>query len=323
MKSASKKILVTGGAGFLGAHLCRALLTQGHEVRCVDNLFTGSLSRVEDFFAFKTFSFLQHDITHPLEASVDQIFNLACPASPVQYQKDPVHTIKTNVLGTLNLLDLARRTSSQIFQASTSEIYGDPQVHPQKEDYYGYVNPLGRRACYDEGKRVAETLFMEYHRLYGVPIRIARIFNTYGPHMHLHDGRVISNFIVQALKNAPLTLYGDGTQTRAFCYVEDLIAGILLLMEHPAGVMPVNLGNPEEVTIQALAELILDLTGSSSPIVHHPLPEDDPHLRCPDISYAKKLLGWTPTTTLKVGLLKTIEYFEKSLSLAEVSATLS
>lgn len=323
MMHSSKKVLVAGGAGFLGAHLCRRLVQQGHQVLCLDNFSTGCVSNIEALQSSTHFSYVAHDVTLPLYDAFDQIFNLACPASPVHYQNDPIHTLKTSVLGALNLLELARVTQSKIFQASTSEVYGDPHIHPQKETYHGSVNPLGKRACYDEGKRAAETLFMDYYRCHQVPVCIARIFNTYGPYMRPHDGRVISNFIVQALKNQPLTLYGQGLQTRSFCYVDDLIEGIVLLMEHPTCIGPVNLGNPEEISVKTLAQLIVDMTGSSSSFVYHPLPEDDPRSRCPDISYAEEQIGWKPTTSLREGLLKTIQYFEHKLSICRSDTLLS
>ncbi len=308
------RILVTGGAGFLGSHLCERLLEQGHEVLCVDNFFTGHKRNVRHLMDHPDFEVIRHDICQPLYVEVDEIYNLACPASPVHYQHDPIHTMKTSVLGALNMLGLAKRLGAKIFQASTSEVYGDPEVHPQPESYRGSVNPIGVRACYDEGKRSAETLFFDYRRRHGLEIRVARIFNTYGPAMHPQDGRVVSNFIVQALKGEPLTVYGDGSQTRSFCYVDDLIEGFLKLMNAPDGFTgPVNLGNPGEFTIMELAEIVLDLTGSRSPIKHLPLPEDDPTQRRPDISLAREELGWEPRTPLREGLERTIEYFDRLL----------
>jgi UDP-glucuronate decarboxylase len=309
-----KQVLVAGGAGFLGSHLCAALLKQGQGVICLDNFSTGSRSNIEALLSSPGFSCVAHDVTIPMHYEVKEVFNFACPASPVQYQKNPLHTLKTNMMGSLHLLELAVLTKSKFFQASTSEIYGDPQQHPQRESYYGYVNPLGQRACYDEGKRVAETLCMEYHRCHQLEMSMARIFNTYGPSMHPRDGRVVSNLIIQALTNTPLTLYGDGSQTRSFCYVDDLIEGILLLTAHPDFLGPVNLGNPEEITILELAKIILELSGSSSVIHYHPLPEGDPRLRRPDITKAQQSLGWVPKTSLKEGLLKTITHFDKVLS---------
>ncbi len=305
-----KRILVTGGAGFLGSHLCERLLNQGNEVICLDNFFTGSKSNVAELLKNPNFEIMRHDVTQPVFAEVDQIFNLACPASPPHYQYDPIHTAKTSFLGALNLLGLAKRTGARIFQASTSEVYGDPQVHPQPESYRGSVNPIGIRACYDEGKRIAETLFFEYHRLHKVDIRVVRIFNTYGPRMNPNDGRVVSNFIVQALRGEDLTVYGDGTQTRSFCYVDDLIDGFLLMMEKENFTGPVNLGNPGEFTMLELAELVKKLTGSKSKIVHAPLPGDDPTKRRPVIDLAKEKLNWSPKVPLEEGLKKTIEYFK-------------
>jgi UDP-glucuronate decarboxylase len=310
----TKRILITGGSGFLGSHLCRALLEQGHEVLCLDNLFTGRKSNIYSLLSHPRFEFLRHDVTLPLFVEVDEIYNLACPASPVHYQFDPVQTTKTSVMGAINMLGLAKRLKIKIFQASTSEVYGDPLVHPQREDYKGNVNPIGPRACYDEGKRCAETLFFDYHRQHGVDIRVMRIFNTYGPNMHPNDGRVVSNFILQALKNEPITLYGQGTQTRSFCYVSDLIEGMQAFMNNEKGLTgPLNMGNPEEFTILRLAEEIIDLTQSSSPIVFRNLPQDDPLQRRPDITLAKEELGWEPKIQLREGLIKTIEYFEKTL----------
>jgi len=307
-----KRILVTGGAGLIGSHLCASLLDDGHEVLCVDNFFTGARSNVEPLLQNPRFELLRHDVTFPLFVEVDQIFSLACPASPVHYQYDPVQTTKTSVLGAINALGLAKRLKIPILQASTSEIYGDPTTHPQPEDYWGNVNPTGVRSCYDEGKRCAETLFFDYHRQHDISIKVARIFNTYGPNMHPHDGRVVSNFIVQALRGHDITIYGDGKQTRSFCYVDDLITGLRLMMETPAGVTgPINLGNPSEVTMIGLAELILELSGSGSKLVHVALPQDDPRQRQPDIARAKALLGWEPTVALRDGLARTIAYFDQ------------
>ncbi|MBS0650587.1 MAG: SDR family oxidoreductase [Verrucomicrobia bacterium] len=306
-----KKILVTGGAGFLGSHLCERLLQAGHEVICVDNFFTGSKDNLLSFIDHPYFEVIRHDICEPLDVEVDQIYNFACPASPVHYQFDPVKTTKTNVHGAINMLDLATRLKGRILQASTSEVYGDPHVHPQNEAYWGNVNPIGFRSCYDEGKRCAETLFFDYHRQYKTTIKLARIFNTYGPRMHPNDGRVVSNFIVQALLNQPITIYGEGLQTRSFCYVDDLLEGIVGLMESEDGFTgPVNLGNPVEFKIAELAELVLELTGSSSELVYRPLPSDDPKQRKPDISLAQEKLSWSPKTQLKEGLMKTIAYFD-------------
>jgi UDP-glucuronate decarboxylase len=309
-----KRILVTGGAGFLGSHLCARLLNEGHEVLCVDNFFTGSRANISNLLDNRNFELLRHDITFPLYVEVDEIYNLACPASPIHYQFDPVQTTKASVLGAINMLGLAKRLRIKVFQASTSEVYGDPTVHPQPETYWGHVNPLGPRACYDEGKRCAETLFFDYYRQHRVRIKVARIFNTYGPNMNPRDGRVVSNFIVQALTNQPITLYGDGTQTRSFCYCDDLIAGLRKLMDSaPEITGPINLGNPTEFTMQQLAETILDLTGSTSRIIHETLPIDDPKQRQPDITLAREQLGWEPTTDLKAGLMQTIAYFEQLL----------
>jgi UDP-glucuronate decarboxylase len=310
-----KPVLVTGGSGFLGSFLCESLLADGHEVLCVDNFQTGSRKNIEHLNGHPRFEVMRHDVTVPLHVEVSEIWNLACPASPVHYQSDPVKTVKTNVMGAINMLGLARRTKSKIFQASTSEVYGDPHVHPQPEGYWGNVNPIGLRSCYDEGKRCAETLFFDYHRQYGLNIRMARIFNTYGPRMSENDGRVVSNFIVQALKGEPLTLYGDGSQTRSFCYVEDLIRGFRALMDADDSVpQPVNLGNPGEFTIRELAELVIDLTGSASRIVTLPLPLDDPIQRKPDIQRATEALGWSPQIQLREGLVRTIAYFDHRLS---------
>lgn len=306
------RILVTGGAGFLGSHLCEKLLTQGHEVICVDNFYTGNKDNLIHLMDHPYFEIIRQDICDPLNLEVDRIFNFACPASPIHYQLDPVQTTKTNVHGAINVLDLAKRCQAPILQASTSEVYGDPQVHPQPENYWGHVNPIGIRSCYDEGKRCAETLFFDYHRQYGMPIKVARIFNTYGPRMHPNDGRVVSNFIVQALHNQPITIYGHGEQTRSFCYVDDLIEGILQLMQTPNDFTgPMNLGNPHEFQIIELAHLIIELTQSSSSIVFHPLPSDDPKQRKPDIRLAQETLHWQPKVPLEEGLLRTIAYFKK------------
>lgn len=309
-----KRILVTGGAGFLGSHLCKRLLDEGHDVLCVDNLFTGTKDNILPLFENKRFEFIRHDVTFPLYIEVDEIYNLACPASPIHYQHDPVQTTKTSVHGAINMLGLAKRIRAKIFQASTSEVYGDPKIHPQAEDYWGHVNPIGQRSCYDEGKRCAETLFFDYHRQNGVRIKVARIFNTYGPNMHPNDGRVVSNLIVQALTNQPITVYGQGQQTRSFCYVSDLIEAFLLLMDTPDQVTgPMNLGNPGEFTILELAEKIIALTGSRSQVVFKPLPSDDPVQRCPDIGLAKQTLGWEPKVHLEEGLTRTITYFDDLL----------
>lgn len=307
-----KKVLVTGGAGFLGSHLCERLLNQGHEVLCVDNLYTGSRENIAHLMTSPRFEFMRHDVCFPLHVEVDEIYNLACPASPPHYQRDPIQTMKTSVLGAFNLLGLAKRAKARIFQASTSEVYGDPHVHPQKEDYWGNVNPIGIRSCYDEGKRCAETLFFDYHRQNGVSIAVGRIFNTYGPRMHPEDGRVVSNFIVQALKNEPITIYGDGTQTRSFCYVDDLIEVMIRLMESKE-IGPVNIGNPTEFLISDLAKMVIALTGSSSEICCKALPSDDPKQRKPDISKARQILHWEPKVGLEEGLKQTIAYFEKKL----------
>lgn len=308
-----RRILVTGGAGFLGSHLCERLLGAGHDVLCVDNYYTGRRSNIERLLANPRFEAMRHDITSPLLVEVDEIYNLACPASPIHYQFDPVQTLKTSVHGSINMLGLAKRTKAKIFQASTSEVYGDPLVHPQTESYWGHVNPLGLRSCYDEGKRAAETLFFDYHRQHGVKVRVARIFNTYGPRMHPGDGRVVSNFIIQALQGKEITIYGDGSQTRSFCYVDDLIDGFVRLMDQDAVVGPVNLGNPDEFTIRQLAELAIELTGSSSKLVFHDLPSDDPRQRQPDITLARDVLGWEPKVALRDGLAKTVAYFEHML----------
>jgi UDP-glucuronate decarboxylase len=311
----SKRVLVTGGAGFLGSHLCERLIAQGHDVICADNLFTGDKRNVAHLLAHPNFEFLRHDVTLPLFVEVDEIWNLACPASPVHYQHDPVATTKTSVHGAINMLGLAKRVGARIFQASTSEVYGDPQVHPQREDYWGHVNPIGLRSCYDEGKRCAETLFFDYHRQHRVEIKVARIFNTYGPRMHPNDGRVVSNFIVQALKGEPITVYGEGRQTRSFCYVDDLIDGFLALMASPADFTgPVNLGNPGEFTIRQLADQVIAMTGSRSRIEFRPLPSDDPTQRQPDISLARERLGWQPKVALEQGLARTIAYFDALLA---------
>lgn len=310
-----KRILVSGGAGFLGSHLCKLLLDQGHEVVCVDNLFTGNKRNIMSLLDNKSFELLRHDVTFPLYVEVDEIFNLACPASPVHYQYDPVQTTKTSVHGAINMLGLAKRTRAKILQASTSEVYGDPKVHPQHESYWGNVNPIGRRSCYDEGKRCAETLFFDYYAQHKLRIKVARIFNTYGPNMHPKDGRVVSNFIVQALTNQPITIFGDGGQTRSFCFVDDLMDGLLRLMDSPDEFTgPVNLGNPGEVTMIELAKKIIELCGSKSELVFMPLPNDDPVRRCPDIELAKSNLGWEPKIALTEGLTRTIAYFEKLLS---------
>ncbi len=313
---ARKKVLVTGGAGFLGSHLCEELLKEGHDVICVDNFYTGSRKNILSFQKHENFSLLEHDISSPIFLEgVAEIYNLASPASPIHYQADPIFTLKTNVCGSLNLLGLAKRLKAKIFQASTSEVYGDPEVHPQKESYWGHVNAIGIRSCYDEGKRCAETLFFDYWRQHQVPIKVARIFNTYGPRMHPNDGRVVSNFIVQALTNQPLTIYGDGMQTRSFCYVDDLIRAFLGFMKTQTSLIgPLNLGNPTEFTILELAEKVLQLTGSSSSLIFKNLPSDDPKQRKPDISAAQSFLHWQPTTTLEQGLEKTIEYFDQVLS---------
>ena len=309
-----KRILVTGGSGFLGSHLCDRLLDQGHEVICVDNFFTSSRANIEHLLDNKRFELIRHDVTFPLYIEADEIYNLACPASPIHYQRDPVQTIKTCVHGAINMLGLAKRLKAKIFQASTSEVYGDPDEHPQTESYWGHVNPIGERACYDEGKRCAEALFFSYRLQHKLPIKVARFFNTYGPRMHPNDGRVVSNFIVQALQNRPITLYGDGSQTRSFCYVSDLIEGMVRFMETSDEVTgPMNMGNPGEFTIHQLAELIIELTGSASKLIMEPLPKDDPKQRRPDISLAKETLGWEPMVQLREGLGKTIPYFEDLL----------
>jgi UDP-glucuronate decarboxylase len=313
-KRMKNRILVTGGAGFLGSHLCERLLAEGNEVICADNYFTGSKENVAHLLSNPYFELIRHDVTFPLYIEVDQIYNLACPASPVHYQHDPVQTTKTSVHGAINMLGLAKRVKARIFQASTSEVYGDPEVHPQPEEYWGRVNPIGIRSCYDEGKRCAETLFFDYHRQHNLDIKVARIFNTYGPRMHPNDGRVVSNFIVQALKGQDITIFGDGSQTRSFCYVDDLIEGFIRLMNtEPGFTGPVNLGNPGEFTMLELAEKVIELTGSKSKLTFMPLPQDDPKQRQPNIELAKAKLGWEPKVHLENGLIKTIEYF-KSLN---------
>ncbi len=316
-----KKILVTGGAGFLGSHLCDRLIAQGHQVTALDSLFTGSLKNIAGLAAKPNFTFVQHDVVDPISlqalgaSGLDEIYNLACPASPVHYQYNPIHTMKTSVLGALNMLELARSTGAKVFQASTSEVYGDPSVHPQPEEYWGNVNPIGIRSCYDEGKRAAETLWFDYQRAYSLQIKVVRIFNTYGPRMAADDGRVVSNFIVQALRGEDLTIYGDGTQTRSFCYADDLVEGFIRLMNSPDSVVgPINLGNPGEFTMLELAEKVLRLTGSTSKLIHLPLPQDDPKQRRPDISQARQYLDWEPTVALEQGLERTIAYFKKALA---------
>jgi UDP-glucuronate decarboxylase len=313
--SSRKRALVTGGAGFLGSHLCERLLADGHDVLCVDNFYTGTKDNIALLLGETRFELLRHDVTFPLYVEVDEIYNLACPASPIHYQFDPVQTTKTSVHGAINMLGLAKRVKARIFHASTSEVYGDPQVHPQKENYWGHVNPVGARSCYDEGKRCAETLFFDYRRQHGLAIKVARIFNTFGPRMHPNDGRVVSNFIVQALKGEPITVYGKGRQTRSFCYVSDTVDAFLRLMatdDEFTG--PVNIGNPHECTVLELAEMIIGLTGSKSAIRFEPLPSDDPARRCPDIQLAKAMLGWQPAVPLRDGLLATVDYFERQLS---------
>ena len=310
----SKSCLVTGGAGFVGSHLCEKLLEQGHEVLCLDNLFTGTRRNIAHLLDHPRFEFMRHDVTFPLYVEVDEIYNLACPASPVHYQHDPVQTTKTSVHGAINMLGLAKRLKAKILQASTSEVYGDPQVHPQREDYWGHVNPVGYRSCYDEGKRCAETLFFDYYRQHKLRIKVMRIFNTYGPRMHPNDGRVVSNFIMQALTGEPITLYGEGTQTRSFCFVDDLVDGAIRFMASGDEVTgPINMGNPVEITVRTLAEKIISLTGSSSEISFRPLPQDDPMQRCPDITRARETLGWEPRIQLEAGLGKTIDYFDQLL----------
>ena len=308
------RALVTGGAGFIGSHLCDALLNRGTRVLCLDNLFSSSKRNIEPHLQRPNFEFIRHDIVQPILLEIDEIYNLACPASPVYYQRNPVKTVKANVIGTLNCLGIAKRVGARILQASTSEVYGDPQVHPQSEDYWGHVNPVGPRSCYDEGKRVAETLMVDYHRQNGVDIRIARIFNTYGPRMSVEDGRVVSNFIVQALRGEPITVYGDGSQTRSFCYVSDLVAGLLALMETPDLFQPVNLGNPSEISMLELAETVRDKVGTGSDIVFSGLPRDDPTRRKPDVTLAGERLGWEPQVDLSEGLERTIAHFDERLS---------
>ena len=313
-----KRILVTGGAGFLGSHLCERLLSAGHDVLCVDNFFTGTKDNVVHLFDHPRFELMRHDVTFPMYVEVDEIYNLACPASPMHYQYDPVQTTKTSVHGAINMLGLAKRLKAKIFQASTSEVYGDPEVHPQVESYWGHVNPIGLRSCYDEGKRCAETLFFDYHRQHKLKIKVARIFNCYGPRLHPHDGRVVSTFIVQALKNLPITIFGDGTQTRSFCYVDDMINGFIQLMDAKDEVTgPMNLGNPSEFTMIELAEKVRELTGSRSRLIHESLPSDDPKQRRPDITFASETLGWKPIVTLEQGLVPTIAYFEERMRLGQ------
>ncbi len=312
---ARKRILVTGGAGFVGSHLCEALIAAGHEVLCADNFFTGNKANIERLLDHPYFELIRHDVTFPLYVEVDEIYNLACPASPIHYQHDPVQTIKTSVHGAINMLGLAKRLKARILQASTSEVYGDPNIHPQPEEYWGNVNPIGPRSCYDEGKRCAETLFFDYHRQYRLNIKVARIFNTYGPRMHPNDGRVVSNFIVQALRGDPITIYGDGKQTRSFCFVSDLVEGLRRLMDSPDEITgPINLGNPGEFTMIELAEAVIRLTGSTSRPVFRPAPVDDPRQRQPDITKARGKLGWEPKVALEQGLIQTIAYFDKLLS---------
>jgi len=313
MKTSPGKVLVTGGAGFLGSHLCETLVNQGHDVLCADNFFTGAKQNIAHLSDAPNFELIRHDVTFPLYVEVDRIYNLACPASPIHYQKDPVQTIKTCVHGAINMLGLAKRTRARILQASTSEVYGDPSVHPQTEDYWGHVNPLGLRSCYDEGKRCAESLFFNYHRQHKVPIRVMRIFNTYGPRMHPNDGRVVSNFIMQALQDQDLTIFGDGSQSRSFCYVDDLVRGMIAMMEQDQTPGPVNFGNPNEITMLELAEHVLRLTGARSRIVFQPLPSDDPRKRQPDIGLAKATVGWEPRVSLEDGLRETIAYFRRFL----------
>jgi UDP-glucuronate decarboxylase len=316
--NSTKRVMVTGGAGFLGSHLCDRLLDAGHEVLCVDNLFTGTRQNIAHLRDHPRFEFLRHDVTFPLYVEVDEIFNLACPASPIHYQHDPVQTTKTSVHGAINMLGLAKRLGCRILQASTSEVYGDPSVHPQREEYWGNVNPIGPRSCYDEGKRCAETLFFDYFRQHRLPIKVARIFNTYGPRMHPADGRVVSNFIMQALRGEPITIYGDGAQTRSFCYVDDLIDGLIALMRSPHEVTgPINLGNPVEFTMSELAQEVISITGSKSSLVHMELPPDDPRQRQPDITKARTLLGWEPRVPLEKGLRNTVAYFEERAEAAD------
>jgi UDP-glucuronate decarboxylase len=319
-----KRVLVTGGAGFVGSHLCERLLEKGCDVICVDNFLTGNKDNIAHLIGRPFFEILRHDVTFPLYVEVDQIYNLACPASPVHYQADPVQTTKTSVHGAINMLGLAKRTRARILQASTSEVYGDPQIHPQPEEYRGAVNPIGIRACYDEGKRCAETLFFDYHRMHKLDIRVARIFNTYGPRMHPHDGRVVSNFIIQALTGQKLTLYGDGSQTRSFCFVDDLVEGLMRLMNTEGDVYrPVNIGNPGEFSVRQLAEMVIEMTGSSAGMEFCPLPADDPVQRCPDIGRARELLGWQPTIPLKQGLARTIEYFRSVVRSGQISMAIA
>ncbi|CAA7626499.1 NAD-dependent epimerase/dehydratase [Candidatus Terasakiella magnetica] len=314
MKYGRKRVLVTGGAGFLGSHLCERLLAEGNDVLCADNFFTGTKENIAHLMGNPYFELMRHDVTFPLYVEVDEIYNLACPASPIHYQRDPVQTTKTSVHGAINMLGLAKRVGAKIFQASTSEVYGDPEVHPQTEDYRGSVNPIGPRACYDEGKRCAETLFFDYFRQHALRIKVGRIFNTYGPRMHPNDGRVVSNFIVQALEGRPITLYGDGSQTRSFCYVDDLIEAFIRLMATPDDVTgPINIGNPQEITVRQLAETVIAMIGSKSEIVYHPLPADDPMQRKPDISLARATLGWEAKASLEEGLGRTIAYFQARL----------
>jgi UDP-glucuronate decarboxylase len=316
--------LVTGGAGFLGSHLCDRLLAEGRDVLCVDNFFTGTKQNIRHLLDHPRFEFMRHDVTFPLYVEVDEIYNLACPASPIHYQHDPVQTTKTSVHGAINMLGLAKRLKCRIFQASTSEVYGDPTIHPQTEDYWGNVNPIGPRSCYDEGKRCAETLFFDYHRQHSLRIKVARIFNTYGPRMHPNDGRVVSNFIIQALLGRELTIYGDGTQTRSFCYVDDLIEGLMRLMATKDQITgPINIGNPTEFSMLALAKTVIDMTGSRSRVVHRPLPENDPRQRRPEISRAQELLSWTPHIQLKEGLTRTVAYFENLLKEGNVRSALT
>jgi UDP-glucuronate decarboxylase len=319
-----RRILVTGGAGFIGSHLCERLLGQGQDVLCVDNFYTGGKHNIRPLLDQPYFELARHDVTFPLYVEVDEIYNLACPAAPIHYQFDPVQTTKTSVHGAINMLGLAKRLRVPILQASTSEVYGDPEVHPQTEEYWGRVNPIGPRSCYDEGKRCAETLFFDYRRQHRLAIKVARIFNTYGPRMHVHDGRVVSNFIVQALRGEPITIYGDGSQTRSFCYVDDLVDALVRLMATPDEVTgPINLGNPAEMTVKALAERVIALTGSRSKIEYRPLPQDDPKQRQPDIARAKETLGWAPTTPLEEGLAKTVAYFDQLLKSGEATPDLS
>jgi len=319
MQHLRKRILVTGGAGFLGSHLCKALLERGADVICLDNLFCGQKDNIVPLTAHPHFEFIRHDVTFPVYLEVDEIYNLACPASPFHYQHDPVQTLKTSVHGAINMLGLAKRLGARILQTSTSEVYGDPSIHPQTEDYHGNVNPIGPRACYDEGKRAAETLFFDYHRQHGLDIRVARLFNTYGPNMHPNDGRVVSNFIVQALKGEDITIFGDGSQTRSFCYVDDLITALLAFMGQDGCIGPMNMGNPNEFTIRELAETVIELTGTNSKLIFKDLPADDPKQRQPDISLAKKHLDWEPKTHLNEGLVHTIAYFDDLLQRSDIS----